>query len=138
MLEEPTAYTGRPTSGKKYNSNVIEGRIRMKEPVTGRDTPLFDADGFFREPDKWTTALAERIAEANGLGPLSPEQIALLHKLRGEFEKSGSLPAFSHVCHLEGQAPDCLQQLFPSPLEAWRLAGLPNPGEEAKAYMSPN
>jgi tRNA 2-thiouridine synthesizing protein E len=28
-----------------------------------------------------------------------------------------------------------MQHLFPSPREAWRIAGLPNPGEEAKAYM---
>lgn len=108
----------------------------MNEP--SRDIPLFDADGFFLEPAKWNAALAERIAQANGLGALSAEQMTLLHKLRNEFEKSGSLPAFSHVCHLGGQAPDCLQQLFPSPLEAWRIAGLPNPGEEAKAYMSSN
>jgi len=26
--------------------------------------------------------------------------------------------------------------LFPSCLAAWRIAGLPDPGEEAKAYLS--
>jgi hypothetical protein len=25
--------------------------------------------------------------------------------------------------------------LFPNPREAWRVAGLPNPGEEAKTYL---
>lgn len=110
----------------------------MKGSVATSDNHLFDADGFFLEPDKWTVAIAERIAQADGLGALNAEQLELLHKLRSEFEKNGSLPAFSHVCHLGGQAPDCMQHLFPSPLEAWRVAGLPNPGEEAKAYMSDN
>jgi len=43
--------------------------------------------------------------------------------------------ALSHVCHLTGQSADCMQHLFPNPREAWRVAGLPNPGEEAKAYL---
>lgn len=100
------------------------------------DTHLLDAEGFFIEPDKWSVDLAKHIAQAEGLGLLDNTQLELLQKLRDEFEKSGSLPAFSHVCHLSGQDADCLQHLFPSPLEAWRIAGLPNPGEEAKAYMS--
>lgn len=108
----------------------------MKESAVTSDTLLFDADGFLVDPGKWSVAIAEGIAQADGLGALNAEQLELLYKLRSEFEKNGSLPAFSHVCHLGGLAPDCLQQLFPSPLEAWRVAGLPNPGEEAKAYMS--
>jgi len=68
----------------------------------------------------------------------TPEQLELLHNLRAEFEKTGAVSAQSHICHLGGEAPDCMQHLFPSPLHAWRIAGLPNPGEEAKAYMSKN
>jgi len=29
----------------------------------------------------------------------------------------------------------CLEQLFHGTREAWRIAGLPDPGEEARAYM---
>ena len=110
----------------------------MKNLMEARDSHLFDADGFFREPGLWTAALAQRIAQADGMGTLSPEQLQLLHTLRNEFDKNGSLPALSHVCHMDGQNADCMQRLFPSPLQAWRVAGLPNPGEEAKAYMSRN
>lgn len=108
----------------------------MKDLMESGSNHLFDADGFFLEPGKWTVALAQHIAQADGLGGLSTEQLELLRNLRGEYKKNGSIPAFSHVCHLSGQDPACLQQLFPSPLQAWRIAGLPNPGEEAKAYMS--
>lgn len=110
----------------------------MKDLVAINDGHLFDAEGFFLKPDIWTVGIAEGIAQADGLEPLNSNQLALLHTLRREFEKSGSIPAFSHICHLSGQNPDCLQHLFPSPLIAWRVAGLPNPGEEAKAYMSKN
>ena len=108
----------------------------MKDLIESKYGHMFDSDGFFLESSQWTETLAKRIAEADGLGDLTPGQIKLLHNMRGEFEKNGSVTALSHICRLSGQKADCLQHLFPSPLEAWRVAGLPNPGEEAKAYMS--
>lgn len=97
---------------------------------------MFDADGFLLAPEVWSEALAKQIAKADGMNELSQVQLKLLHTLRNEYKKTGAVTALSHICHLDGQQPDCLQQLFPSPKQAWRLAGLPNPGEEAKAYMS--
>lgn len=105
---------------------------------TRPDTPgtaIFDPDGFLLDPAMWSESLADRIARNDGLGELSELQISLLLALRREFSKHGSVTALSHVCHLTGQSADCMQHLFPSPREAWRVAGLPNPGEEAKAYM---
>jgi len=103
-------------------------------PPTTSQT-LFDPDGFMIAPDSWSESLADSIAQADGLDPLSELQIGLLHALRHEFFKHGTVTALSHVCHLTGQSADCMQHLFPSPREAWRVAGLPNPGEEAKAYL---
>ncbi|MBU1396052.1 MAG: TusE/DsrC/DsvC family sulfur relay protein [Gammaproteobacteria bacterium] len=96
---------------------------------------IFDPDGFLLDPAMWSESLANRIARNDGLGELSELQIGLLLALRREYAKHGSVTALSHVCHLTGQSADCMQQLFPGPREAWRLAGLPNPGEEAKTYM---
>ncbi len=96
---------------------------------------IFDPDGFLLDADMWSQDLASRIAQNDGLGQLSEEQFDLLLTLRSEYAKHASVTALSHVCHLTGQDADCMQQLFPSPREAWRLAGLPNPGEEAKTYM---
>lgn len=98
-------------------------------------TAVFDPDGFLIDPAMWSENLADRIAQTDGLGPLGEVQFGLLHALRDEFFKYGSVTALSHVCHLNGQRADCMQHLFPNPREAWRLAGLPNPGEEAKAYL---
>jgi len=105
---------------------------------TRLDTPgtaVFDPDGFLIDPAMWSESLADRVAQADGLGELNDLQLGLLHALRREFSKHGTVTALSHVCHLTGQSADCMQHLFPSPREAWRVAGLPNPGEEAKSYM---
>ena len=107
----------------------------MPTPAGAPATPIFDSDGFLIDPDSWSESLADRIAQTDGLGQLSELQLGLLHALRREYLKHGTVTALSHVCHLTGQSADCMQHLFPSPREAWRVAGLPNPGEEAKAYL---
>jgi len=107
----------------------------MNTPLTVPGPAIFDRDGFLLDPFMWSESLADRIAQNDGLGELSELQISLLIALRREYAKHGSVTALSHVCHLTGQSADCMQHLFPSPREAWRIAGLPNPGEEAKTYM---
>lgn len=99
------------------------------------DPALFDQDGFLLDPEKWGESLADRIARTDGIGALNELQIGLLHALRREYSRHGTVTALSHVCHLAGQSADCMQHLFPNPREAWRVAGLPNPGEEAKSYL---
>jgi tRNA 2-thiouridine synthesizing protein E len=89
---------------------------------------IFDPDGFLSDPSLWSESLVDRIAQADGLGELNELQIGLLHALRREFSKHGTVTALSHVCHLTGQSADCMQHLFPNPREVWRVAGLPNPG----------
>ncbi|MEW5771518.1 MAG: TusE/DsrC/DsvC family sulfur relay protein [Pseudomonadota bacterium] len=97
--------------------------------------PSFDADGFIREMETWNEETARRIAALDGLGELDERQLALLRQLRASYLRRGAPPALPHVCHLGGFARGCLHTLFPNPREAWRVAGLPNPGEEAKAYL---
>ena len=96
---------------------------------------LFDSSGFLIDPNVWSITLADRIAQADGLGELNDLQIGLLHALRSEYAKHGCVTALSHVCHLTGQSADCMQHLFPNPRIAWRVAGLPDPGEEARTYL---
>lgn len=107
----------------------------MNTSLNSSGPAIFDADGFLIDPAMWSESLADRIAQTDGLGGLNELQIDLLHTLRHEYAKHGTVTALSHVCHLTGQSADCMQHLFPSPREAWRVAGLPNPGEEAKAYL---
>lgn len=106
-------------------------------PTAEEDLSLFfDKDGFFIHPEHWNIALAQRLAHSEGVGEMDEVQQGLLLTLRDEFHKFGAVTALSHICHLNGLDADCLHQLFRSPRQAWRIAGLPNPGEEAKAYLA--
>lgn len=98
-------------------------------------TPPFDVDGFMWETSAWSEETARQIARMDGLGDLDERQISLLRLLRASYQRKCALPAWSHVCHLGGFAPDCMTHLFPDARAVWRIAGLPNPGEEAKAYL---
>ena len=95
----------------------------------------FDADGFLREPGAWSEDLARHIAVLDGLGDLDERQMKVLRQLRASFQRQGAVPAMAHICHLDALDADCMSRMFNAPREAWRIAGLPNPGEEAKAYM---
>ena len=98
-------------------------------------TPVFDAMGFLVDVGAWNEALALSIAEQDGVGPLTVAHWKVIHHLRHSWLDCHTIPAVSHTCHLAGLGPQCLEELFHGPREAWRVAGLPDPGEEARAYM---
>lgn len=96
---------------------------------------LFDEDGFLVDPDLWSTGMAQTIAEELGLGPLSSAHWRLLHEVRTRFQQLGGPPSMRRVCRAAGLSRSAVYELFGGCLPAWRIAGLPNPGEEAKAYL---
>lgn len=98
------------------------------------DKLVFDRDGFLIDPMKWDEDLARHIAADDGIGELSEAHWAIIRFLR-EHYLDGGLPAVSHVCHANNFERRCIPSLFQNVRAAWRIAGLPNPGEEAKAYM---
>jgi TusE/DsrC/DsvC family sulfur relay protein len=106
-------------------------------PPGAPDRPAIelDEDGFLRDMRNWTRQTARTLAELDGLGPLGPDHWAIIFYLREHHESYGSLPPMSQVCRSQHLERHAVQRLFGSCREAWRIAGLPNPGEEAKAYM---
>ena len=100
------------------------------------DKPLFDHDGFLCDPQQWNRALALRIAREEGMENLEHRHWVILAMLRRYYARYHSPPVMHHICHLTHLGPYCTLSLFDKGArEAWRIAGLPNPGEEAKAYM---
>ncbi len=95
----------------------------------------FDSIGFLNDPTEWNEAVAEEIARQDGIGPLTLDHWRVIHYLRASWINLHALPSVSHTCHLVGRDARCLQEMFHGPREAWRIAGLPDPGEEARAYM---
>jgi tRNA 2-thiouridine synthesizing protein E len=98
--------------------------------------PEFDEDGFLRDPGNWSEALAERLAQELGVSDLTKAHWRVLRYLREHYLEHGALPVMAHVCRVTGLEHHCVEHLFAQrPLLAWKLAGLPNPGEEVKTYL---
>jgi tRNA 2-thiouridine synthesizing protein E len=103
----------------------------------GRPLPaLFDGAGFLEDGERGTPALAEQIAADEGVAVLGDKHWAVIGLVRERFFAIGSLPVMRLICRAAGIEPGRGHQLFPSCRSLWRIAGLPDPGEEAKAYMN--
>ncbi len=96
---------------------------------------LFDDEGFLADPDLWNRDLALHIADELGLCPLEASHWAVIDYLREHYLSNGTLPWEGNVCRELHLVEDCVHRLFRGPIEAWKVAGLPDPGEEARAYM---
>lgn len=108
----------------------------MGNLLNGEKPLAFDHDGFMIDAAEWDEEIAEKIALLDGFNSLTPEQWRVIKCLRGEFQAHQMAPPIpAHVCFITHNEPHCLDTLFTSAKEAWRIAGLPNPGEEAQAYM---
>ncbi len=86
----------------------------------------------------WCEAVAERVAREQGFGVLTPAHWCVIHGLRKHFIQYGALPSMRAVCDSERLDPHCVSELFHDPQVAWQIAGLPDPGEEARSYLYPD
>ena len=96
----------------------------------------FDDDGLLTDPSHWNEAVAAEIARREGIARLTEDHWKVIRSLREHYAKFGVAPAMIQVCRLHGQGRNWVHDLFYTCLGAWRVAGLPNPGEEAKAYLN--
>ncbi len=96
----------------------------------------FDGDGFLAEPENWSPAVAAEVASIEGIARLTAKHWEVIEFVRRRYFTLGALPVMRLVCRAAGLDPHKAHDLFPSCRALWRVAGLPNPGEEAKAYMN--
>lgn len=97
---------------------------------------LFDDLGYLEDPKIWTRDLALRIAAQLDVRELSEDHWRIVDHLREHYLAVGTLPVQQTICRQLDLAPTCVLDLFGGPVEAWKIAGLPNPGEEARSYMA--
>ena len=98
--------------------------------------PEVDENGLLKDPATWTESVARELAACDGIDELTADHWKIIHALREYYAKFGVAPAISHVCHTEGHDWHWAHDLFHTCLNAWRVSGLPDPGEEAKSYLS--
>lgn len=99
------------------------------------DPALLDEDGLLRDFNAWNEALAVALARDSGLDALTEQHWKVIRAMRENFARFGAAPAMHRVCRDAGVPRHEVNELFGYCLVAWRVAGLPNPGEEAKSYL---
>lgn len=97
--------------------------------------PEFDEDGLIIDPSRWSEEVAEVTADKLHI-QLGAEHWVAIYALRNYFTRFGVAPPMSGICRDNAKDKHWIHKLFGSCLNAWRVAGLADPGEEAKSYMS--
>ncbi len=96
---------------------------------------MLDNNGFLINTMDWNRDFA--IARSKEFDiPLSNKHWDILFELRKNFNEHMSPPTLRLLCHTFDEENLCVSQYFKNALVAWKIAGLPDPGEEARTYMS--
>lgn len=98
--------------------------------------PSLDEDGLILNPEQWNESVAVELAHSLGIKELSPDHWLVINTLRNYYFEFGVAPAMKNVCRQHKKSKLWVHDLFSTCLNAWRISGLPNPGEEAKSYLS--
>jgi TusE/DsrC/DsvC family sulfur relay protein len=95
-----------------------------------------DEDGFLARTEDWTEAVARVLAEREGIVSLTEGMFDILRSLREYYMKHRFFPIVRSVCKSVHQPGNCITEQFNDPVRAWKIAGLPNPGEEVIGFRS--
>ncbi|HTP04241.1 MAG TPA: TusE/DsrC/DsvC family sulfur relay protein [Nitrospirota bacterium] len=95
-----------------------------------------DEDGFLARLEDWTEKVARALAAREGIGELSDDKIDILKFLRTYYLKHRFFPIVRFVCKNVHQPRNCVTEQFMDPVTAWKIAGLPNPGDEVNMFRS--
>jgi tRNA 2-thiouridine synthesizing protein E len=107
-------------------------------PATAKRLPeptLFDEDGLIADFTFWTEGLAQEMADEERIGQLGERHWKVIRAMRAEYERLAAISSFHNLCRQAGIDRAEINELFGYCFVAWRVAGLPNPGEEAKSYL---
>lgn len=92
-------------------------------------TLTMDRDGFVQEFDAWTIELAQYLADAARMGPLTSDHVKVLTFLREYYREQELAPPIRVLCRETGLTLKRIYALFPAgPARgACKIAGLPKP-----------
>lgn len=95
-----------------------------------------DENGYLKNIYAWNESIAAAIAKKEGIKKLTEDNIEVLKFLRNYYIKFNSFPLLKMVCSNLDKPASCMTKPFKmDPLKAWKIAGLPQPGEEALVYL---
>lgn len=96
--------------------------------IAGKTVEL-DEEGFLRNPDDWTEAMASELAKEDGIAILTEGHWKVIKYMRQEFKASGQIPTIRRMKSAGGIDTKELYELFPGgpAKKAARAAGLGKP-----------
>ncbi|MDR2548690.1 MAG: TusE/DsrC/DsvC family sulfur relay protein [Desulfobulbus sp.] len=86
---------------------------------------MVDANGYLADQNDWNEDVATLLAEQEGVGALSPEQMDIIRFMREYYLKYRVFPMLNNICRLSHQTKECVPRQFVNPEKAWKIAGLP-------------
>jgi TusE/DsrC/DsvC family sulfur relay protein len=95
-----------------------------------------DEDGFLTDLEDWSETVARVLAAQEGITELVEDQLDILKFLREYYKKYNFFPIVRYVCKNVHQPRNCVVDKFMDPVTAWKIAGLPNPGEEVIKFKA--
>jgi len=95
-----------------------------------------DDDGFLVNLEDWSETIARILAAQEGIEELSEDKLDILRFMREYYRKYNFFPIVRFVCKNVHQPGNCVVEQFIDPVKAWKIAGLPNPGEEVIGFKA--
>jgi TusE/DsrC/DsvC family sulfur relay protein len=95
-----------------------------------------DEAGFLVNFEEWNEEIADKIAKREGVGVLQEDRLDILKFMRDYYRKHNFFPIIRYVCKNVHQPKNCINEKFVDPVQAWKIAGLPNPGDEVMMFRS--
>ncbi len=89
-----------------------------------------DDEGYLKRFEDWDEHVAAVLAAREKVGELTRDRMDILKFMRQYYKNYNFFPILRQVCKNIHQPKECVTEKFIEPVEAWKIAGLPNPGEE--------
>ena len=97
---------------------------------------ILDDDGFLVRLEDWTEQIARVLAAREGIAELTEDKLDILRFMREYYRNHEFFPIVRYVCKSVHQSANCVAEQFTDPVKAWKIAGLPNPGEEVIMFKA--
>ena len=95
-----------------------------------------DDEGYLLNFNDWSEDVACALARNEGVEELTKDKMDIIKFLREYYKEYNFFPILRAVCKNVHQPKNCITENFMNPVKAWKIAGLPNPGDEVNLFKT--
>ena len=95
-----------------------------------------DDEGYLLNFNDWGEDVACALARNEGVEELTKDKMDIIKFLREYYKEYNFFPILRAVCKNVHQPKNCITENFMNPVKAWKIAGLPNPGDEVNLFKT--